>query len=184
AGVARAHPRRVSARARSRDGGPAPSGQDTSVPEGSDTLWRRRPGRSDRPMGTTLPVSGSPRTARVLDPSFVEHLEGSSLAEVRRRRDEALAEREFQSYLRRLVQVRQDILRSERERRATGAVQAPLVERLTSVLATGPTGTGRGEALRVTITDEDIVEAERRVDGLLEEVDLFHPEGVDDAHLA
>src|SRR5438093_1270733 len=83
--------------------------------------------------------------ARFLHPSFVEHLDGSSLAEVRRRRDEALAEREFQSYLRRLVQVRQDILRSERERRAAGGVSAPLVERLTSVLSTGPTGTGRGE---------------------------------------
>ena len=71
-------------------------------------------------MATTPPVSGSPRTTRVLDPSFVEHLDESSLAEVRRRRDEALAEREFQSYLRRLIQVRQDILRSERERRTTG----------------------------------------------------------------
>ena len=135
-------------------------------------------------MATTPPVSGSPRTTRVLDPSFVEHLDESSLAEVRRRRDEALAEREFQSYLRRLVQVRQDILRSERERRATGGVSAPLVERLTSVLSTGPTGTGRGEALRVTLTDQDIVEAERRVDGFLEDVDLFHPEGLDDVRLA
>src|SRR5204863_3814746 len=63
------------------------------------------PEGSERGMATTPPVSGSPRTTRVLDPSFVEHLDESSLAEVRRRRDEALAEREFQSYLRRLVQV-------------------------------------------------------------------------------
>jgi len=135
-------------------------------------------------MANTPPVSGSPRTARVLDPSFVEHLHDSSLTEVRRRRDEALAEREFQSYLRRLIQVREDSLRSEQARRASGEAPAPLVERLTSVLSTGPTGTGRGEALRVTLTDEDIVEAERRIDGFLEEVDLFHPEGLDDARLA
>src|SRR5438046_4869607 len=120
------------------------------------------------------------RTERVLAPEFVQDLGSLSVDEVRRRRDEALAEREFQSYLRRLVQVRQDILRSERERRAAGGVSAPLVERLTSVLSTGPTGTGRGEALRVTLTDQDIVEAERRVDGFLEDVDLFHPEGLDD----
>jgi hypothetical protein len=134
-------------------------------------------------MAKTPPVSGSPRTARVLDPSFVEHLDEGALADVRRRRDEAHAEREFQSYLRRLVQVRQDILRSERARRESGQEQAPLVERLTSVLSTGPTGTGRGEAMRVTLTDQDIVEAERRADLALEDVDLFHPEGLDDARL-
>ena len=131
---------------------------------------------------TTPPVSRSPRTARVLDPSNVDHLEEDQLAEVRRRRDEAYAEREFQSYLRRLVQVRQDILRAERARRESGEAQAPLMERLTSVLSKGPTGTGRGEALRMVLTEDDIAEAERRADQALEGVDLF-PEGVDDARL-
>jgi hypothetical protein len=104
------------------------------------------------------------RTGRVLDPAFVESLETIPLDELRRRRDEALEEREFQSYLRRLVQVRMDILSVERERRRTGADPEPLVDRITSALAEGPQGRGRGEALRLKPSDEDMAEAERRAD--------------------
>ena len=48
----------------------------------------------------------SARITRVLDPAFVEGLTDQPIDELRHRRDEALAEREYQSYLRRLVQVR------------------------------------------------------------------------------
>ncbi|GEM_PF-675576 len=107
-------------------------------------------------------ATGADRTSAVLDPSFVDGLDGLSVQELRRRRDLALAEREFQSYLRRLVQVRQDILEAERTRRTSGATAEPLVERLTSVLSEGPQGGSRGEAMVVRITESDMAEAERR----------------------
>ena len=83
-------------------------------------------------MATTR--GSSARTSRVLDPAFVERLEEQPLDELRRRRDEALAEREYESYLRRLVQVRHDILRVEQARRAAGEEPVPVMERLASVL--------------------------------------------------
>src|SRR5438477_616936 len=79
--------------------------------------------------------------------------------EVRRRRDEAFAEREFHSYLRRLIQVRQDIVRAERERRSEGRAPDPLIDRITSVLSEGPPrGPARGEALSLGPSPEDIAE--------------------------
>jgi RsiG-like len=111
---------------------------------------------------------GSARAAEVLAPGFAEDLSDLPTDEVRRRRDETLAEREFLSYLRRLVQVRQDILADERRRRETGEEPAPLVERLTAAMSAGrkPEGS-RGEALRTLLSDADIDEAERQAESLL-----------------
>ncbi|HEX9236722.1 MAG TPA: hypothetical protein VF972_10640 [Actinomycetota bacterium] len=106
----------------------------------------------------------SARTRSVLEPAFVQELGALPIEEVRRRRDLALEEREFQSYLRRLVQVRMDLLKAERVRRVEGSQSGPLVERITSALAEGPQGRGRGEALRLRPSDEDMAEAERRAD--------------------
>jgi len=63
---------------------------------------------------------GHRRIDRVLSPAFVENLPDLSLAEVKQRRDEALAEREYLSLLRRLVHGRLDILRAEAARRGRG----------------------------------------------------------------
>jgi hypothetical protein len=93
-------------------------------------------------------------------------------------------EREFQSYLRRLVQVRQDILRGEQTRRAAGEEPIPVLERLTSVLSEGPKGSGRGEALRLNLSPADVAEAERRADEALADVSLASPEEVEDERLA
>jgi len=121
------------------------------------------------------------RTASVLAPEFVEGLDTLGLEELRRRRDEALAEREYQSYLRRLVQVRQDLLVAERARRQAGEAPRPIVERLTAVLAEGPgRGKPRGEALRVQLPEEDIEEAERRAQSIAGVLDLAIPEGMDE----
>jgi hypothetical protein len=111
---------------------------------------------------------GSARAAEVLAPGFVDGLSDLSTDEVRRRRDESLAEREFLSYLRRLVQVRQDILAAEQRRRETGDDPAPLVERLTAAMASGrkPEGS-RGEALPTRLSDADVDEAERQAESLL-----------------
>src|SRR5205823_14988256 len=99
----------------------------------------------------------------VLDPSFVEALGTLSLADVRERRDRVLAEREYLSYLRRLQQTRYDLLSAERDRRAAGAESPPLVERLASILSEGGRhASSRGEAVRTTIPDQDMMRAEER----------------------
>jgi hypothetical protein len=126
---------------------------------------------------------GSPRTRSVLAEKFVQNLGSLDVDELRRRRDEALAEREFLSFLRRLLQVRQDLLLNERSRRDTGKDVEPLVDRLTSILAEGPQSRGRGEALRLTLPDEDVVEAERRVNTMLSEARLSSLEGLEENEL-
>ena len=125
----------------------------------------------------------SSRSAEVLDPVFLEGLRELPLDELRRRRDEALAEREFLSYLRRLLQVREDVLKAERARRQQGAVPESMMERLTRVLAEGPRARGRGEALRIALTDEDIAEADRRADEVVGDGWSPRPENVDDENL-
>lgn len=131
----------------------------------------------------TAAGEASTRIARVLDPGFVERLTDQSLEELRHRRDEALAEREYQSYLRRLVQVRRDILKGEQERRSAGEAPVSVMERLTSVLSGGPKGPGRGEALRLNLSPTDVAEAERRADEALAGVSLATPEQADEAQL-
>ena len=126
----------------------------------------------------------SARTARVLDPDFVSGVEGLPLEELRPRRDEALAAREFLSYLRRLIQVREDLLRAERTRRQSGEQPEPLVERLTAVLSEGPgRGQPRGEALRITLSELDIAEAERRAGAVLGPLALSNPQDLTDEEL-
>ncbi len=112
------------------------------------------------------------RTARVLDTSFVESIEGLATEELRRRRDEALAERDYQSYLRRLIQARQDLLEQEQARRLEGGEPRDLVNRLIAVLALGPQGGSRGEALRLQVPPADIASAERRMRDILGSADF------------
>jgi hypothetical protein len=126
---------------------------------------------------------GASRTRTVLASEFVQDLQSLDVDELRRRRDEALAEREFQSFLRRLLQVRQDLLVNERSRRSTGEETGSLVDRLTSILAEGPQGRGRGEALRLALPDADVAEAERRADELLAEAGLSSLEHLEEEQL-
>ena len=125
----------------------------------------------------------SARSAEVLTPAFVEGIHELPMDELRRRRDEALAEREFLSYLRRLFQVREDVLRTEQARRQQGGASESLMDRLTRVLSDGPRARGRGEALRVVLSQEDIAEAERRVDEVLGDGWLSRPESLTDDQL-
>jgi hypothetical protein len=128
--------------------------------------------------------TGPSRTSEVLDPAFLEQLDQLEVEEVRRRRDRALDEREFQSYLRRLVQVRIDILKAEQERRQRGDEPEALVDRITSALAEGPRGRGRGEALRLKPSEADMAEAERRADRAMGESFARPLESLDDTTLA
>ncbi len=123
------------------------------------------------------------RIARVLDPEFVDGLGGLSVEELRARRDEARDEREYRSFLRRLVQVRQDLVDSERARRAAGTEPGPLLERLTTALSVGPAGPSRGEAVRVHLPAEDLAEAEVHVTAVVGSADLSALEHMDDGEL-
>ena len=110
-------------------------------------------------------IIGSSRTADVLDPTFLE----------------GLTDREFLSYLRRLLQVRQDVLAAERGQRKAGGEPEPLVDRLTAVLSKGgkPNGT-RGEAIRTTLSDADLEEAERQAEAMLPPLNLDHADDMND----
>jgi hypothetical protein len=124
------------------------------------------------------------RTERVLDPDFVRDLEDLAIDEVRRRRDDALAERDYLSYVRRLIQVRQDFLLAEETRRQLGQEEPPLDVRLKAVLASGPRGGSRGEVLHVEIPGDDLAEAERRVGEALGSTFLTDPVQMTDEQLA
>ena len=80
---------------------------------------------------------GNRRIDRVLDPRFVDGVEGLELEELRARRGEAEAEERSISYLRRMLQGRLDILRAELERRVHGGDEgmADLVAELPGILS-------------------------------------------------
>jgi hypothetical protein len=122
------------------------------------------------------------RIDRIRDPEYVRGLEELSLDELRARRDECLAEREYLSLLRRLVQGRAEILKAEIERRGTGG-GVPLVERLSEILAGEPQGPSRGEALRVGVPDDEMLLARRRVERLVTDAGLSDPGALDDRSL-
>ena len=132
----------------------------------------------------TETTGATDRTRAVLDPAFVEGLGELSVEELRGRRDEALAEREFQSFLRRLLQGRVDLLRAERERRDSGAAQAPLVERLTAALTEGSRpSSSRGEAVRDVLSESDVEEATRRADEFVPSAAVGDPDTLSDDEL-
>jgi hypothetical protein len=121
------------------------------------------------------------RIDRIRDQGFVRGLDALSIDELRARRDECLAEREYLSLIRRLVQGRAEILKAEIERRGSGG--APLVERLSEILAGEPQGPSRGEALRVGVPEEEMLQARRRVERLVTDAGLSDPGALDDASL-
>lgn len=128
---------------------------------------------------------GHRRIDRVLAADFVGALEALPLDELRARRDEALAEREYLSLLRRLVQGRAEILKAELERRGGSGVEGSLVERLSTILAPDlPRGSSRGEALRVGIPEEEMLVARRRVERLVADAGISDPTALEDDRLA
>jgi hypothetical protein len=124
------------------------------------------------------------RIDKILDPSYLEGLDGLSLDDLRARRDDCLAEREHLSLLRRLVQGRAEILKAEVERRS-GGDDGPLVDRLSQILADDEHPvTSRGEAVRVTLPDDEMLLARRRVERLASDATLSDPSSLDDDQLA
>ena len=128
---------------------------------------------------------GKRRIDRILRPEYLQGLGELSLDQIRTRRDECLAEREYLSLLRRQVQGRAEILKAEIERRGGGANQEPLIERLASILAPEATSApSRGEALRVALPEEDMLLARRRAERLVADTGISDPSSLNDEQLA
>jgi hypothetical protein len=124
------------------------------------------------------------RIDHIRSPGFVDDLDGLSLDDLRQRRDDCLAEREYLSLLRRLVQGRAEILKAEVERRGGGEDQAPLVERLAEILSGEPQGPARGEAVRISVPEEEMLLARRRVERLVADAGISDPGSMGDRQLA
>jgi len=122
------------------------------------------------------------RIDRILDPSYLEGIGSLPLPDVRALRDECMAEREYLSLLRRLVQGRAEILQAELTSRG-GGDDRPLVDRLADILASDQPATSRGEAMRVTLPEEEMLLARRRVERLVADAGLSDPTELDDAQL-
>jgi hypothetical protein len=122
------------------------------------------------------------RIDRILDPSYLAGIDSLSLEDVRARRDECMAEREYLSLLRRLVQGRAEILQAELASRG-GGDDRPLVDRLVDILASDQPATSRGEAMRVTLPEEEMLLARRRIERLVADAGLSDPTELDDTQL-
>ena len=123
------------------------------------------------------------RIDKIRDPSFVEGLSEMDLGDVRARRDDALAEREYLSLLRRLLQGRAEILKAEAEARAHGG-GAPLVDRLVEILSDEEHPvTSRGEVVRVAVPEDEMLLARRRVERLAADSGISDPSTLNDEEL-
>ena len=122
------------------------------------------------------------RIDRIRDPVFLDGLGDLPLDDVRGRRDECMAEREYLSLLRRLVQGRAEILRAELAGRGDDD-QRPLVDRLSEILASDQPVTSRGEAMRVTVPEDEMLLARRRVERLVTDAGISDPAELDDVRL-
>jgi hypothetical protein len=130
-------------------------------------------------------TEGKRRSDRIQAPGYADGLESLSIEEVRERRDECLAEREYLSLLRRLVQGRAEILEAALQQREGGDDKS-LVERLSQILAgdESHSGPSRGEALRVGVPEEEMLNARRRVERLITDAAMSDPSNMDEEQLA
>jgi hypothetical protein len=122
------------------------------------------------------------RIDRIRDPAFLDGLGELSLEDLRARRDECMAEREYLSLLRRLVQGRAEILRAELAGRG-GDDRRPLVDRLSEILASDQPVTSRGEAMRVAVPEDEMLLARRRIERLVADAGISDPGELDDRRL-
>ena len=128
-------------------------------------------------------VGGKRRIDRILAEDFREGLDGLDMEELRARRDLCRGERDYLSFLRRLLQGRRDLLRDEQRRRREGEEPGTVVERVTAVLAEAPRGPSRGEAMVISLPEEEIALARRRAERLLSDARLSDLEALSDEEL-
>lgn len=135
--------------------------------------------------GSSTDTPKNRRIDRIRDASYVDGLRELALDELRARRDECLIEREHLSMLRRLVQGRAEILQAELERRGSGDETARLVESLAGILAPDEHATtSRGEAVRVSLPQDEMLLARRRAERLVSDATLSNPSALDDEALS
>jgi hypothetical protein len=128
---------------------------------------------------------GNRRIDHITASGFVQGLPELSLADLRARRDECLAEREYLSLLRRLVQGRLDIVRAEVERRRVGGDPATLVDHVAQAMSQDAvSSSSRGEAVRLLVPPEEMTLARRRVESLVADSALSDPRTLPDDVLA
>lgn len=129
--------------------------------------------------------NGHRRIDRIRDVAYVQNVGDLSLEDLRQRRDECLAEREYLSLLRRLVQGRAEILRAELDARTSDEDRGPLVDRLAEILAGDERQTAsRGEAVRVGLPEEEMLLARRRIERLVADAGISDPGALNDHNLA
>lgn len=125
------------------------------------------------------------RIDRIRDAGFIEGLAELNLDDLRVRRDECLAEREYLSLLRRLVQGRAEILAAELETRGGHSDRASLIDRLSTILAGEEAHDApRGEAVRVGVPEDELFLARRRIESLVADAGISDPTTLDDERLA
>lgn len=127
---------------------------------------------------------GNRRIDRIRSEGYVEDLDALDLEVLRAKRDECMAEREYLSLLRRLVQGRAEILKAELDARSSDSEHAPLIERLSTILAGDEAVGSRGEAVRVSVPEEELTMARRRVERLVADAGISDPSSLDDERLA
>jgi hypothetical protein len=129
-------------------------------------------------------TEGHRRIDRIRDPAYLDGLADRDLEEIRALRDECLAEREYLSLLRRLVQGRAEILKAELDARGSDEDRGPLVDRLAAILAGDEqSGSSRGEALKVGLPEEEMLLARRRIERLVADAGISDPQTLDDDQL-
>ena len=126
------------------------------------------------------------RIDRIRDEGFVDGLGDLSLDDLRERRDECLAEREYLSLLRRLVQGLAEILQAELATRGTDdGDRAWLIERLATILSADEHHeASRGEAVKVGVPEDELLLARRRIERLAADAGISDPTTLDDERLA
>jgi hypothetical protein len=134
----------------------------------------------------SVPQNGNRRIDRIRDPGYLQGLDGLSLEDLRARRDECMAEREYLSLLRRLVQGRAEILKAELDARGGGEDAGPLVDRLAEILGgdESRSGASRGEALKIGVPEDELSLARRSVEKLVADAGISDPSSLDDERLA
>lgn len=142
-------------------------------------------------MGTVSDTSeqneGRRRLDRIQAEGYGDDVTALPIDDLRERREDCLAEREFLSYLRRLLQGRLEILRDEQERRASGAGpdERPIEERLAAIFAQETSqGSSRGEHLVVELPEAEMTNARRRLEVVMSEAAFSDPGAMSDDALA
>ena len=125
------------------------------------------------------------RTARVIDPSYLQELDTRSLEDLRVMHAECLELETEVSYVRRLTQARIDILEAEIGRRERGESLEDLIRALPTILSdAGPRSTQAASHLPLQMApaqDSEWAPELEEFDGLLANLPVLSDEGLVDA---